>query len=73
MNEKLLSIILAVVVLICVIGLGLLYWFEYRPSDIRDLCTEEARVNARPKPPWDQTKRRARSYDECLHENGLDK
>jgi hypothetical protein len=67
-----LGIILFIVVLLCLLGIGLLYWYEYRPADIRALCAEEQKVKStHPKPPWDKTEKRVRSYQQCLEENGI--
>lgn len=71
MKQNLRGIILVIGVLLCVAVLVLIYWFKYRPSYIRALCAEEATVSSRPRPPWDTTKRRVRTYQECLQENGL--
>jgi hypothetical protein len=47
--------------------LFLVYWLEYRPEEIRALCRQEEQVNVqRP-----NKNRRARSYQECLQENGI--
>lgn len=71
------TLVFKVIVLICVIlsviGLSLYYWYEYRPSDIRAICEEEKKMNSRPHPPWEQTKRRVRTYQQCLEENGIEK
>ncbi len=67
------GVILLLCVLITLTALGLIYWYKYRPSDIRALCAEEEKVNARPRPPWDQNKKRMRTYQECLEDHGVDK
>lgn len=64
---------LAIIVLIFVIGLVLVWWFNYRPEAIREMCLEEQQVRPLPKRPGETFKRRTRSYYDCLKENGLDK
>ena len=71
MRQNLLGIILLVVILISVTALGLIYWFKYRPADVRALCWQEQLVNARPRPPWDQNKKRVRTFQECLQDHGV--
>jgi|GEM_PF-5474625 len=73
MKQHLWGPILFLILLLSITALGLLYWYKYRPSDIRSLCSEEQRVNARPRPPWDQNKKRVRTYQECLQDHGVDK
>ncbi len=73
MKEHLRGIILLLFVLLSLTGIALVYWYKYRPSDIRALCAEEQKVNARPRPPWDQTRRRTRTYQECLQDYGVNK
>jgi len=69
-----LGIILFIVLLVCLLGIGLLYWYEYRPTDVRALCAEEEKVKrSRPRAPWDTTPKRVRSYQECLEENNIKK
>ena len=72
-RNNLLTIIVVVFVLAGVTAGGLFYWYKVRPNDIREMCEEEKIANARPRPPWKETKTRVRTYDQCLEENGLDK
>lgn len=68
------AIILLLTVLFSLSGLLWIYWTKYRPAEIEALCTEEAKVNAeRPRPPDDPFKRRVRTYEQCLQENGINK
>ena len=65
--------IFIIILLVCVIGLGLVYWYKYRPEAIRQMCLEEQQVKAPLKRPGETFKRRVRSYYECLRENGLER
>jgi hypothetical protein len=70
---------------VLVIGGLLFYWFEYRPSDIRSICTEYAMKNAQEvyilKNPSEKGKASSAgmylkddmkdSYITCLNRNGL--
>jgi len=72
MKQNWSAIILALILVLGVSGLFWVYWFKYRPAEIEALCREEAIVNAkRPRPPDDPFKRRVRTYDQCLQENGI--
>jgi len=62
-----------ILVLVCVIGIGFVYWYKYRPDSIRQMCLEEQQVKAPLKRPGETFKRRVRSYHECLRENGLER
>lgn len=72
--KQYLSIILLVVVVSCIGGVLWVYWHKYRPAEIEALCREEAKVNAqKPRPSDDPFKRRERTYQQCLQENGINK
>ncbi len=73
MKQNLWGTILLLVVLLALTAVGLIYWFKYRPADIRELCAQEEKVNRRPRPPWDERKRIVRTYQQCLEDNGIDK
>lgn len=69
MKRNLLILVLLATLVSCAVGLFLVYWFEYRPEEIKVLCRQEEQVNAqRP-----NKSRRVRSYQECLQENGIGK
>ncbi|MGD0283330.1 MAG: hypothetical protein ABSB95_13320 [Dissulfurispiraceae bacterium] len=70
MREKVFAIVLLLSLIIGISGLLWIYWYKYRPAEIEELCTEEAKVNARGRPSDDAFHRRIRSYQECLQEEG---
>ena len=74
MKQNWAAIILLLTVLLSVGGVFWIYWTKYRPAEIEELCSEEAKVNAhRPRPRDDPFKRRVRTYEQCLEENGIRK
>ena len=74
MKQNWSAIILFLILLLSVSGLLWVYWYKYRPEEIGALCQEEAKVNKlRPRPADDPFKRRVRTYQECLQENGINK
>lgn len=74
MRRNWLAIILGVTLVLSLGGLLWVYWTKYRPAEIEALCLEEAKVNVhKPRPSDDPFKRRVRTYDQCLEENGIKK
>jgi len=72
--KQLVGVILFIIVILCIGGALWVYWNKYRPSEIEALCREEARVNAqKPRPSDDPFHRRARTYQQCLQEHGINK
>jgi hypothetical protein len=53
------------VITLIVVGLGLFYWFQYRPSEIRKICYQEVMKS----PGYFE----ARVYQGCLNGNGITK
>lgn len=67
MKRKSFTFILLALVGACIVVLPLIYWFEYRPDEIRYLCQQEQEAYAQ----HPNKHRRVRSYQQCLEENGL--
>lgn len=66
------------IILLILIGLfflaGWFYWFQYRPSVIREKCVNEAIWKARKMNDWLETytsKHYDFYYTQCLNKNGL--
>jgi hypothetical protein len=62
------------IILILAVGGGLFYWYEYRPTEIKQVCSAEARFDQRAFKESDDTKRQAfinMYYDDCLMRFGL--
>ena len=66
---------LTIIILALVVILGIaFYWYEYRPSQLKQQCSAEARMDSRAISESDDIKRQEfinRYYDDCLIRWGL--
>ncbi len=64
MNEKLEKN--KIILVIILVGIGLFYWFQWRPAEIRKSCAEEYKAISIQNYYWD-------FYEQCLKQHGLEK
>lgn len=67
------QIAMIVVAFVAVLGVAF-YWYEYRPSQLKQQCSAEARMDSRAISESDDVKRQEfinRYYDDCLMRWGL--
>lgn len=67
------SYITIAIVALCVVGVAF-YWYEYRPSKVRQQCSAEARFDQRAISESNDVKRQEfinMYYDDCLMRFGL--
>lgn len=66
--------IIIVLSFLTIVGGGLFYWYEWRPNQIKQRCSAEARFDTRATLEFDDIKRQEfinRYYEDCLMRFGL--